>query len=83
MTQKRSSSPMMKKISSNWSPLTSNGKDFPFAGPYDGKQAWEMVNAEKPDLVILDLIDAGNTGHGRFVRGFGARKPPATCLSSC
>ncbi|MFH2076968.1 MAG: response regulator [Pseudomonadota bacterium] len=23
---------------------------------YDGQKAWEMVNAEKPDLVILDLM---------------------------
>ncbi len=29
---------------------------FAVSRAYDGKKAWEMVNAEKPDLVILDLM---------------------------
>ena len=29
---------------------------FSVCRAYDGKQAWEMVNMEKPDLVILDLM---------------------------
>ncbi len=29
---------------------------FAVSRAFDGKKAWEMVNAEKPDLVILDLM---------------------------
>jgi len=29
---------------------------FAVSRAYDGQKAWEMVNAEKPDLVILDLM---------------------------
>jgi phosphate regulon transcriptional regulator PhoB len=29
---------------------------------YDGKQAWERVNAERPDLLILDLMMPGLPG---------------------
>jgi phosphate regulon transcriptional regulator PhoB len=29
---------------------------FTVSRAYDGKKAWEMVNKEKPDLVILDLM---------------------------
>ena len=29
---------------------------------YDGRRAWEMVNAEKPDLLLLDLMMPALTG---------------------
>lgn len=35
---------------------------FAVSRAYDGQKAWEMVNAEKPDLVILDLMMPGLSG---------------------
>ncbi|MBA4422488.1 MAG: DNA-binding response regulator [Syntrophus sp. (in: bacteria)] len=32
------------------------GEGFAVCRAYDGQKAWEMVNTEKPDLVILDLM---------------------------
>ena len=29
---------------------------FAVSRAYDGRKAWEMVNAEKPDLLVLDLM---------------------------
>ena len=47
---------MTKRISSSWSPYNLEREGFAVSRAYDGQKAWEMVNREKPDLVILDLM---------------------------
>ncbi|MBC7076621.1 MAG: response regulator transcription factor [Syntrophomonadaceae bacterium] len=39
-----------------------NKEGFNTIYAYDGNQAWELINKEKPDLIILDLMLPGKDG---------------------